>query len=130
MNRVFLIGNLCADPSANTTNGGKAVSNFRIAVQREFSNAQGNRDADFFTVVAYGKTAEFVNSYLVKGRKVAIEGRVQNRSYDAQDGSKRHVTEIVATNVEALSSRQEASQTGADATADQFMEVDDPALPF
>lgn len=149
MNNVILIGNLAGDPVARTTQSGKPTSNFRIAVQRRFSNQNGERETDFFNVVAFGKTADFVNSYMVKGRKVAVEGSVQNRSYAAQDGSTRYVTEIVADQVEALGSpsgsasgaqSQETAQPQAnnvrneqqrmDYTGDQFAEVDDPDLPF
>ena len=132
MNKAILIGNLVADPSANTTNSGKAVSNFRIAVQREFSNQQGVREADFFNVIAYEKTADFVNSYMVKGRKVAVEGRIQIRSYDANDGTKRWVTDIIAQRVEALGGRENAAEKPADAPNEsgQFTEVVDPENPF
>ena len=148
MNHCVMIGNLAADPVARTTQSGKSQSSFRIAVQRRFANAQGVREADFFNVVAWDRTADFVNSYLVKGRKVAVEGSIQNRSYDAQDGSKRYVTEIIAQQVEAVGGREEGQQRPADAQeaapqanpqpAQQqsmdysggFTEVDDPDLPF
>lgn len=144
MNNVVLIGNLTNDPTARTTQSGISQSSFRIAVQRRFRNAQGNYDADFFNVVAWRQTADFCNSYLVKGRKVAVEGTIQNRSYDAQDGSKRWVTEIIADSVEALSSPHTASDgaqyatnapsanTGAQtaAASDGFTEVNDDQLPF
>ena len=106
MNKVILIGNLANDPEARTTQSGISQSTFRIAVQRRFANAQGVREADFFTVIAWRQTADFCNRYLSKGRKVAVEGSVQNRSYDAQDGSKRYVTEIIADNVDALGGRK------------------------
>lgn len=122
-----MIGNLAADPEARTTQSGISQSTFRIAVKRRFANAQGVREADFFTVIAWRQTADFCNSYLTKGRKVAVEGSIQNRQYDAQDGSKRWVTEIIADSVEALSAAQEAAQK----PADTFTEVDDDdELPF
>lgn len=136
MNKVIEIGNLVADPEARTSNGGKSISNFRIAVQREYANAQGVREADFFNVVAFGTTADFVNSYMVKGRKVAVEGRLQSRSYEAQDGSKRYVTEIIAQRVEALGSPRSADAQAYDGPGEpppddgQFHEVDDPDNPF
>lgn len=138
MNKVILIGNLASDPVARTTQSGKSQSNFRIAVQRQFANQNGVREADFFNVTCWGKPADFVNSYLIKGRKVAVEGSIQNRSYDAQDGSKRYTTEIIAQNVEAVGGREEGQQRPADApgaTPQQvpgtFTEVvDDPDLPF
>ena len=139
MNKTWMIGNLCADPVARSTQGGKAISNFKIAVQRRFRNAQGQRDTDFFQVVVYGQTADFCNRFLTKGRKVAVNGSIQNRSYDAQDGSKRWVTEIIADEVEALGARENGeAQTNANApvadgnaAAGQFTEVDPgDELPF
>lgn len=109
MNKVILIGNLTANPEAFTTQGGKTRSTFRLAVQRRYANATGVREADFLTVVAWNQTAEFCNRYLLKGRRVAVEGSIQVRSYDAQDGSKRYVTEIIAESVEALWAKDEGA---------------------
>ena len=143
MNKVILIGNLANDPEARTTQSGVSQSTFRIAVQRRFANAQGVREADFLTVVAWRQNADFCNRYLSKGRKVAVEGSVQNRSYDAQDGSKRYVTEIIADSVEAVGSRDEAGAARprdegptptparpANPAPSDFTEVDDDELPF
>ena len=105
MNNVVLIGRLCDEPEVKTTSGGVAVCTFRLAVQRRFANSQGVREADFLNVVAWRQLAELCARYLSKGRKVAVEGSIQTRSYDAQDGSKRYVTEIVADSVEFLESR-------------------------
>lgn len=123
MNKCLLIGNICAKPEAYTTQGGVSRSNFRVAVQRPFKNPAGNYDADFLPVVTWRQTADFCNKYLDKGRKVAIEGSIQTRSYDAQDGSKHYVTEIIADRVEALGGRQDGTQNG-------FVEVDDAELPW
>ena len=144
MNKVILIGNLASDPEAFTTQSGISRSTFRIAVQRRFANAQGVREADFFTIVAWRQTADFCNRYLTKGRRVAVEGSIQNRSYDAQDGSKRYVTEIIADNIEALGSREDGQQSrprdngptpppappAAGPAMNDFTEVDDDELPF
>ena len=143
MNKVILIGNLVDNPEAFTTQSGISRSTFRIAVQRLFANSQGVREADFFTVIAWRQTADFCNRYLLKGRKVAVEGSIQNRSYEAQDGSKRWVTEIMADSVEAVGQREEDSRPAeAPRTAprrepkpepkqDQFEEVDPgDDLPF
>ena len=100
MNKVILIGNLCADPEMRTTQSGISQCTLRLAVQRRFANAQGVRESDFFQIVCWRQTAEFCAGYLSKGRKIAVEGSLQTRSYDAQDGSKRYVTEIIAHNVE------------------------------
>lgn len=138
MNRVIITGNLVADPEAHTTQSGISRSTFRVAVQRRFKNANGEREADFLTVVVWRQAAEFCNKYLTKGSKVCVEGSIQTRSYDAQDGSKRYVTEIVADNVESLS-RNDRPQEGASSapggygapTNDGFVPVDDDGeLPF
>ena len=113
-------------PEAFTTQGGTARSSFTVAVQRRFANAQGVREADFLPVVAWRQTAEFCNKYLDKGRKVCVEGSVQVRSYDAQDGSKRYVTEIIADSVETLGKRETAAQSAPS----EFKEVEDDELPF
>lgn len=130
MNKCWLIGNICAKPEAHTTQGGINRSTFKIAVQRRFKNADGDYDADFLTVIAWRQTADFCNKYLDKGRKVAVEGSIQTRSYDAQDGSKRFVTEIIADHVEALTRAEDAPRE-APKPAQDFQEVeDDPELPF
>ena len=133
MNRVIFVGNLASDVETRMTNSGKTCALFRLAVQRIRSNKDGQREADFFPVVAWGKTAELCVRFLSKGRKVAIDGRLETRSYNAQDGSKRHVTEIIAEQVEFLPSAQgrgekEESEHGA-ANADGFEDCDDE-LPF
>ena len=112
MNKVILIGNLANDPESRTTASGIAQCTFRLAVQRRFANAQGVREADFLTIVCWRQTAELCSRYLSKGRKVAVEGSIQVRSYDAQDGSKRYVTEIIAENVEFLGSREDGARQG------------------
>ena len=144
MNKVIMIGNLASDPEPFTTQSGISRSTFRVAVQRRFANAQGVREADFFTVIAWRQTADFCNRYLTKGRKVAVEGSIQNRSYDAQDGSKRYVTEIIADSVEAVGGRDEAQGQArprdngptpppaqpAGPAMNDFTEVEDDELPF
>ena len=138
MNRVVLIGNLASDPESRTTQSGIQQCSFRLAVQRRFANASGVREADFLPVVCWRQTAELCSRYLLKGRKVAVEGSIQTRSYDAQDGTKRFVTEIIADNVEFLDGvkvAQAGAQTVTDALAPQqsaggFTEVDDDELPF
>lgn len=102
MNSVVISGNVVANPEARTTQSGVPVSTFRVAVQRRFKNAQGQHDADFLTVVAWRSTADFCNKYIQKGSKVIVEGSIRTRSYDAQDGSKRWATEIMADQVESL----------------------------
>ena len=133
MNKVILIGNLAADPESRTTQSGLAQCTLRLAVQRRFANQQGQRESDFFNIVCFRQTAEFCAKFLSKGRKVAVEGSLQTRSYEAQDGSKRYVTEVLADNVEFCDSKPEGAQTGAQAPTQRqggFTEVDDDELPF
>jgi single-strand DNA-binding protein len=137
MNRVILIGNLANDPESRTTQSGLSTCSFRLAVQRRFANAQGVKEADFINIVAWRQLAELCAKYLTKGRKIAVEGSLQTRSYDAQDGSKRYVTEVIADSVEFLGSNKEGGQNGAqaaqgasDASNDGFAEVEDDELPF
>lgn len=133
MNKVILIGNLANDPEARTTQSGVSQSTFRLAVQRRYANQAGVREADFLTVIAWRQTADFCNSYLVKGRKIAVEGSIQTRTYDAQDGTKRYVTEIIAQSVEALGpARRDADDPGPTPPPgpEDFTEVDDDELPF
>ena len=144
MNKVILIGNLAADPESRTTQSGISQCTLRIAVQRRFANQQGVREADFFNVVCWRQTADFCARYLSKGRRIAVEGSLQTRSYDAQDGSKRYVTEVIADNVEFCDSRPDgAARPRTDnppppseppasfAPANNgFTEVDDDELPF
>ena len=135
MNKVILIGNLATDPEAFTTQSGISRSTFRLAVQRKYANAQGVREADFLTIVAWRQTADFCNSYLVKGRKIAVEGSIQTRSYETDDGQKRYVTEIIADSVEALG-RAKGADPGPEEPAPrpgesgEFEEVEDDELPF
>ena len=102
MNRATLIGNLTRDPEVRMTNGGISVCTFSVAVQRRFANQQGERQADFFNIVAWRALADNCGRYLKKGSKVFVAGPLQNRTYEAQDGSKRYVTEIIADEVEFL----------------------------
>jgi len=143
MNRVILIGNLAADPETRTTASGIEQCTFRVAIQRRYAAQNGEKLADFISIVCWRKLAENCSKYLHKGQKVAIEGSVQTRSYDAQDGSKRYVVEVVADNVEFLGSGDKTAQGGsqgsarpheahADAQTHQmgFTEVEDDDLPF
>ena len=133
MNSVHLIGNLTKDVELRQTNSGKSVATFSIAVQRQFK-AEGQPDADFFNIVVWGAVGENCAKYLSKGKKVAIRGSLQNRSYEAQDGSKRTVTEINAAEVEFLSPKAtegaEASQGRSGAFGAQTESVTDDEIPF
>ena len=104
MNKVFLIGNLTKDPEMRSTQSGVAVCNFSIAVNRRFRNPQtGRQETDFLNIVAWRQLAELCSKYLAKGRKVAVIGNIQTRTYEAKDGNKRTAWDIVADEVEFLS---------------------------
>ncbi len=105
MNKVFLIGRLTRDPELRYTGSNTAVASFSLAVNRNFTNANGEREADFINIVVWRKQAENVKNYLTQGSQVAIDGRIQTRSYDDQNGQRRYVTEVVADNVEFLGSK-------------------------
>lgn len=135
-----MIGNLTKDPDVRSTGSGVSVCSFRIAVTRRFANQSGERVSDFFDVVAWRALADLCGKYLAKGRRVAVVGELQTRSYDAKDGSKRYVTEIIADEVEFLSPRGQDSgeegfggsgrQAGPAAVAEGFTDIEDDELPF
>lgn len=113
MNKVILIGRLARDPEMRTTPSGVATTSFTIAVQRNYANAQGDREADFISCVAWRKQAENIAKYCSKGSQVAVDGRIQTRNYDAQDGTKRYVTEVIADNVSFLGGRSTSSESSS-----------------
>lgn len=107
MNKVVLVGRLTKDPELRNTNSGLPVAAFTVAINRTFKNKEGNYDADFINVSIFGKQAENVSKYCFKGSQVGVDGRIQTRSYDAEDGTKRYVTEVIADNVEFLGSKKD-----------------------
>lgn len=116
MNKVILIGRLTRDPEVRTTTSGKTVTSFTLAVDRRFARrdgSDGQPTADFIPIVTWSKLAEVCGNHLTKGRRISVEGRMQVRTYDAQDGSKRYVTEVVADEVEFLDSKGAVSGDGA-----------------
>ena len=178
MNKAILIGNLTRDPETTTLSGGITKCSFTVACQRRYTNADGKREADFIPVVCWRQTAELCAKYLAKGRKVAVEGTIQTRSYEAhyapvtgsavtgsapdetagfgaagcaspvrgataKDGTKRYVTEVIADNVEFLTSSQRSADPGPMPPPERnsnpneysgrqmdFTEIDDDGLPF
>ena len=109
MNRVILIGRLTRDPELRYTGNNTPVATFTLAVNRPFSNQQGERDADFINVVVWRKQAENCKNYLTQGTQAAVVGSIQTRSYDDNNGQKRYVTEVVADNVEFLGSKNSSN---------------------
>ena len=107
LNRVILMGRLVSDPELKTTGTGISVTSFRIAVERSYVKQGEERKADFFDIVCWRGTAEFVCRYFVKGSLIAVEGQLQSRTYQAKDGTNRYVVEVVADNVSFTGERRE-----------------------
>ena len=102
LNRVVLVGRLTKDPEYRTTPSGVSVATFTLAVNRTFTNAQGEREADFINCVVFRRQAENVNNYLSKGSLAGVDGRIQSRSYENQEGRRIFVTEVVCDSVQFL----------------------------
>lgn len=116
MNKAILIGRLCADPTTRQTQAGKTVASYRLAVDRP-PNKDGQKEADFLNIVAFGSNGDFAAKYLQKGTKIAIEGRIQARSYDDKDGKKVYVTEIIVDRQEFCESKQASASSSYTAPA-------------
>ncbi|KEI83950.1 single-stranded DNA-binding protein [Clostridium botulinum] len=148
MNKVVLIGRLTKDPELKFTPGnGTAVANFTLAVDRRFSK-DGQREADFIPIVVWGKQAESTANYMSKGKLMGVSGRIQTRSYEAKDGTKRYITEVIAEEVKFLewgdkvttdssynngseSSYQSGQNLGNENSFDDdIIPVDDGDIPF
>ncbi|MHB1315124.1 MAG: single-stranded DNA-binding protein [Christensenellales bacterium] len=142
MNKAILVGRLTKDPDSRATSGGTPVCTFTIAINRRFANQQGERVADFIPIVAWRSLAENCSRYLKKGSNVAVVGSIQVRNYDANDGTKRYVTEIIADEVQFLDSKSSgqpsegkpASNAPGPAAEEQdipgFSVIEDDDLPF
>ena len=123
MNRVILTGNLARDPEVRYTQSGKAVATFSIAVNRTWkkaTDAQTQQLTDFINIVAWEKSAEFCSKYLAKGSRILVEGRLQTRTYDAQDGTKRYITEVVSENIEFAGAKRQEGGGDAGSYGDSF----------
>lgn len=133
MNKVILIGNLTRDPEAGKTPSGVDFCRFAIAVSRDYANADGNRETDFFNITVWRKQAENCGKYLKKGNKVAIIGQLQNRSYDDKEGVKHTVTDVIANEVEFLTpkTKEESEEQHDTQTAVRYrqQEIDVPQRP-
>lgn len=137
MNTVQLVGRLARDPDIKYTNGGTTIARFTVAVDRRFKT-EGGPTADFPSVVAFGKTAEFIEKYFKKGQRIGIAGRIQTGSYDDKDGKKVYTTDVIAEAVEFVESKGSGSGS-ADASPkpepgpDGFYDVppeEEGELPF
>ena len=134
MNSVQLIGRLTRDPEIRYTDGGASIARFGLAVDRRFKQENG-ADADFINIVAFGKTAEFIEKYFHKGMKIALNGRIQTGSYTDKDGKKVYTTDVVAENVEFCESKGNSAKNDAPDHAQngEFMNIPDgmdEELPF
>lgn len=114
LNRIILIGRLTRDPELRYVPSGQPVASFTLAVDRPFVNQQGERGTDFIDIVAWRRLAEQVTTHLSKGRLVAVEGRLQIRSYETQDGQKRKVAEVIADGVRFLDRKTAAAASGGE----------------
>lgn len=134
LNKVFLLGNLTRDPELKHTGTGTSVCNFSIATNRSYKGSDGDfkKETSFFNIVVWGKTGENCAKYLTKGKSVLVEGRLSNRSYEASDGTKKYITEIVADNVQFLSVSGERTETAENNafTDAGFSPDDESSVPF
>src|SRR5690606_6455589 len=145
MNRVVLVGRLTKDPELRYTPNGVAVANFTVAVNRPFKNQQGEQEADFINCVVWRKQAENLANYMKKGNQIGVDGRVQTRTYEGQDGKTVFVTEILAESIQFLESKNNgntqqnkkfSTQSNVQQRQDQFssagnpIDIDDSTLPF
>lgn len=138
MNKVILIGNLTRDPETSTTTSGIKVCKFTVAVNRNYSAGDGTRQTDFLPIICWRNQAENCGKFLRKGSKVGLCGSIQTRNYDAADGTKRYVTEIVADEVQFLSTRNEGYSDDTDLPesgpkrnkVEELQPISDGDLPF
>lgn len=134
MNKVILIGNLTRDPDYGETQSGISFCNFSIAVNRPYNDSNGERQTDFFNIKTWRGQADNCAKYLRKGSKVGVVGSLQTRTYEDNDGNKRNVTEIVANEVEFLSSANNSDDSGettrAQRSRPELEPIDDGDLPF
>ncbi len=131
MNKVILVGRLAQDPEVRYTQSGKAVASFTLAVNR-FGGGQGQNNADFVPIVAWEKLAETCGNNLTKGQRVLVDGRLQIRSYETNDGQKRRIAEVVAQSIEFLERKQASSGDAGNIDINSFGKdvFPDEEIPF
>ena len=131
MNKIILVGRIVRDPDIHQAND-KKIARFTIAVDRRFKQ-DGGENADFPSIVAFGKTAEFIEKYFYKGMKIALDGRLQTGSYKNRDGNTVYTTDVIAENVEFAESKKanDEQMTPTNDTVNEWVQVpDDDGLPF
>ena len=138
MNKVTLLGRLTRDPEFDQTTSGISVAKFTLAVNRRYTNEDGEREADFINIVAWRTNADICHKYLKKGSKIAVVGSIQNRSYEGTDGTKKFTTDIMADEIEFLSTKNDGENAGATMAPNvesnhpvaDLQPIDDDSLPF
>ena len=130
MNKIILIGRLTKDPEVRSTSTGITTANFTVAAQRPFKNKNGEQEADFLPCVAFRNSADFISKYFKKGSMICVEGRVQTRNYDAQDGTKRYVTEVVANNVTFVGGKSDSAPSSEESGTDYGMSSSSEVEPM
>ena len=132
MNAITLLGRLTKNPEARYTSTGKAVTLFTLAVNRPYTNADGQREADFINCQAWGKTAEVVGNHVSKGDRLLVEGRLQIRSYTDKEGVKRYATEVVVNRVEFIEQKKDSNVKTEASPMDDFGSADfeQDSIPF
>lgn len=130
LNKVILIGRLTKDVDFKYLQSGIPVASFTLAIDRNFKDSNGERGTDFVSVVAWNKTAELCGEYLSKGRQTAVVGRIQTRNYNANDGTKRYIMEVVAEEVVFLGSKEKTAQQAHSEFTNDFEEMAEEDEPF
>lgn len=135
MNKAIILGRLTKDPETKNTQNGIALTNFTVAVDRPFKDANGNKQADFINCVAWRNTATFISKYFHKGNKILIEGSIQTRSYEDNNGAKRYAVEVLVDNAEFVESAREANTEPQSAPIAPVVNIpeaeeDETGLPF
>ena len=132
MNTITLLGRLTKNPEARYTSTGKAVTLFTLAVNRPYTNSDGQREADFINCQAWGKTAEVVGNHVSKGDRLLVEGRLQIRSYTDKEGVKRYATEVVVNRVEFIEQKKDSNVKTEASPMDDFgsADFDQDSIPF
>lgn len=130
MNKIILIGNLTHDPEVRSTQSGNTVCSFTIAVDRKYGGANGQKTTDFFRINAWRQLGESCGRYLAKGRKVAVTGELQARTFESKDGSTRMSLDVLADEVEFLSPKQTTQEGDSAADTSGFTDISSDDIPF
>ena len=136
MNKVILIGNITKKPENRVTSSGISYTSFTLAVNRNYTKEDGSRDTDFINCVSWRNLADTIYKYCDKGSRISVEGKLQTRSYDSQNGSKKYVTEVLAESIEFLSTKKAEATPEINTEVNPYeaigneIEINDADLPF